>query len=79
MQLLAFLTLGALAAASPFSRSYTLNLRQTNATGIEECGDAGYRPSEYTCFDGKLCPINNGRPTQPCGAHCYDPSQYKYV
>lgn len=40
------------------------------------CDGKPYNPSQYTCYNGLLCPVINGVRTKACGGSCYLPSQY---
>ncbi len=32
---------------------------------------------QYTCYNGFLCPVVNGYPTQYCNGACFDITQYE--
>ncbi|KAJ6614764.1 hypothetical protein B0H10DRAFT_2043985 [Mycena sp. CBHHK59/15] len=47
-----------------------------SAEDLASCGSSNYYPSQYTCFDGLLCPIVNGHVYNRCGDDCYSTTQY---
>lgn len=47
------------------------------AETLQNCGEARYYPSKYSCFGTQLCPKTvTGEATIACGAACYDAGTY---